>query len=115
MLDPEPEAAPESGASTIISEGALAQEIIRLSRNVLGLTLGFLCAAGLFLATNILVLKDGPHVGEHLQLLSQFFPGYKVTFLGSLLGLIYGFVAGYLSGWVIAAIYNRVVLIRHRF
>ncbi len=95
-------------------EEALVREIIRLSRNVLGLTLGFLCAAGIFLATNILVLKGGPDVGAHLRLLNQFFPGYSVTFLGSFLGLIYGFAVGYISGWVIATVYNRVVLLRHR-
>ena len=95
-------------------EQALLREVIRLSRNVLGLTLGMLFAFVLFLATNILVLKGGPEIGAHLQLLNQFFPGYRVTFGGSFLGLVYGFAVGYASGWIIATVYNWVVLLRHR-
>jgi hypothetical protein len=63
-----------NGLPTRIEEEALLQEVIRLSRNVLGLTLGILFAVGIFLATNILVLKGGPAVGSHLQLLNQYFP-----------------------------------------
>jgi hypothetical protein len=98
----------------VVDEQALLREVIRVSRNVLGLTLGILFGFGLFLATNILVLKGGPHVGANLQLLDQFFPGYRVTFGGSFLGLIYGFAVGYVSGWIIATVYNLVVLLKHR-
>ena len=101
-------------ANDIANEQALVQEVVRLSRNVLGLTLGMLFGSGLFLATNILVLKGGPRMGQNLQLLNQFFPGYRVTFAGSFLGLIYGFAVGYISGWIIATVYNWVVLLRHR-
>ena len=98
----------------MVDEEALLREVIRLSRNVLGLTLGMLVATGIFLATNILVLKGGPNVGSHLQLLSQYFPGYRVTFGGSFLGAAYGFIVGYINGWVIAAVYNWVVFLRHK-
>jgi hypothetical protein len=101
-------------ANDIANEQALVQEVVRLSRNVLGLTLGMLFGSVLFLATNILVLKGGPRVGQNLQLLNQFFPGYRVTFAGSFLGLIYGFAVGYISGWIIATVYNWVVLLRQR-
>ena len=102
-----------NGLPTRVEEDALLREVIRLSRNVLGLTLGILFAAGLFLATNILVLKGGPNVGAHLQLLNQYFPGYRVTFGGSILGAMYSFVVGYVNGWIIAAVYNWVVFLRH--
>jgi hypothetical protein len=101
-------------SNELVNEQALVEEVIRVNRNVLGLTLGILFGCGLFLATNILVLKGGPHVGANLQLLNQFFPGYKVTFGGSFLGLIYGFAVGYVSGWIIATIYNGVVLLKNR-
>ena len=97
----------------LVDEQSLLEEVNRVNRNVLGLTLGILFGFGLFLATNILVLKGGPHVGANLQLLNQFFPGYRVTFGGSFLGGLYGFVVGYVSGWIIAAVYNWVVLLRH--
>ena len=93
-------------------EEAILKEVIRASRNVLGLTLAMLFGFGLFLATNILVLKGGPRVGANLQLLNQFFPGYRVTFGGSFLGFAYAFVVGYASGWIIATVYNWVVLLR---
>jgi hypothetical protein len=111
---PKPASAREAVRPTSVDEEALLREVIRLSRNVLGLTLGILFATGIFLATNILVLKGGPDVGAHLQLLNQIFPGYRVTFGGSFLGLVYGFVVGYGSGWIIAAVYNWVVLLRQR-
>src|ERR1700687_1080752 len=97
----------------LVDEQSLLEEVNRVNRNVLGLTLVILFGFGLFLATNILVLKGGPHVGANLQLLNQFFPGYRVTFGGSFLGGLYGFVVGYVSGWIIAAVYNWVVLLRH--
>ena len=109
----DPTAPRSNGAPRRIEEQELLKEVIRLSRNVLGLTLGVLSASGIFLATNMLVLKGGPTVGTHLQLLNQYFPGYRVTFAGSFLGGLYGFVVGYLSGWIIAAVYNWVVLLRH--
>jgi hypothetical protein len=109
----DPGAPRRNGVPKRIEEEELLKEVIRLSRNVLGLTLGILFASGIFLATNVLVLKGGPTVGTHLQLLNQYFPGYKVTFAGSFLGGLYGFVVGYVSGWTIAAVYNWVVLLRH--
>ena len=110
---PEPNESRRGGSPMRIEEEELLQEVIRLSRNVLGLTLGILFAVGIFLATNFLVLKGGPTVGSHLQLLNQYFPGYTVTFGGSFLGAAYGFAVGYVSGWIIAAVYNWVVLLRH--
>ena len=70
----------------------------------------------IFLATNWLVIKGGPIarsgkeiVGPHLQLLSQFFIGYKVSFLGSIIGFLYGFAIGTLGGAFIGWIYNWIV------
>lgn len=104
----------ESVTPANTDEEALLSEVIRVSRNVLGLTLGMLFGAGLFLATVILVIKGGPHPGANLQLLNQFFPGYRVTLAGSFLGLMYGFLTGYVSGFLIAAVYNGVASFRLR-
>jgi hypothetical protein len=46
-------------------------------------------------------------VGQHLGLLANYFPGYSVTFLGSLVGFVYAFVLGYGLGRLIAAVYDR--------
>jgi len=82
--------------------------IILLNAKLLGVVLGILFGAGLFLATNFLVLKGGPHVGQHLGLLAAFFPGYRVTFLGSIIGFCYAFVTGFLAGIALGSVYNKV-------
>ncbi|MGH9959169.1 MAG: hypothetical protein ACREBC_18910, partial [Pyrinomonadaceae bacterium] len=65
-----------------------------------------------FVATNWLVLKGGDPVGPHLALLGQFFIGYRVTFVGSLIGFVYGFLSGFTLGYVIATLYNWIVTIK---
>jgi hypothetical protein len=64
---------------------------------------------GLFIATNILVIKGGPVVGPHLSLLASYLPGYRVTFAGSLIGFLYGTVIGYCAGRLIGSLYNKLV------
>ena len=90
------------------NEQQLERAVILLNGKLLGVVLGFLFGAGLFLATNFLVIKGGPHVGAHLGLLSQFFPGYRVTFMGSVVGFLYMFVVGMLVGTILGAVYNRI-------
>jgi hypothetical protein len=89
-------------------EEQLEKAVVVLNAKLLGIVFGFLLGLGLFLATNFLVLKGGENVGQHLSLLSQFFPGYRVTFLGSLVGFAYAFVAGFIIGVVLGSVYNRV-------
>jgi len=67
---------------------------------------------GVFIATNILVLKGGEVVGPHLALLGQYFIGYRVTFLGSLIGLAYGLVIGFGIGYGVAFLYNWIAALR---
>ena len=91
------------------NEQELQVAIRRLNARAWGIAVGMLLGGGLFLATNILVLKGGENVGQHLGLLSQYFPGYSVSFLGSLIGFIYAFVGGYIIGRAIGYVYNRLV------
>jgi tetrahydromethanopterin S-methyltransferase subunit G len=96
------------------TEQILERAVLRLNRNILGLVLGILTGLIIFIATNFLVLKGGEVVGPHLSLLSQFFIGYSVTFVGSLIGLVYGMVCGYVAGFIIASLYNLVVALKDR-
>ncbi|MEC4888458.1 MAG: NAD(P)/FAD-dependent oxidoreductase [Nitrospira sp.] len=68
--------------------------------------LGTVSGLTLTLATLWLVIKGGEHVGQTLQLLDQFFPGYTVTGLGALVGFGYGFATGFLWGWLYAYLRN---------
>lgn len=94
---------------TIENERALQQAIARLNARAWGIAFGLLLGVGLFLATNILVLRGGEEVGPHLGLLGIYFPGYSVTFLGSLIGFVYAFVLGYALGRLVGTIYNRMI------
>jgi hypothetical protein len=82
--------------------------LMRLNARAWGISIGLLLGGGLFLATIFLVIRGGPMVGQHLQLISVFFPGYQVTWLGAFIGFIYAFVLGYALGRVIGSVYNRL-------
>lgn len=91
----------------------LFDRVLWLNAKVLGLTLGLLLGACIFLATNWLVIKGGDPVGPHLQLLSQYFIGYRVSFWGSFIGFAYGFAAGAICGGLLGWIYNKIAILRH--
>ncbi len=95
-------------------EKLLAEAVVRLNGNMLGIVMGILVALVIFVATNWLVIKGGEVVGPHLALLGQYFIGYKVTFTGSLIGMVWGFVTGYLAGRLLGFFYNLVVDIKGR-
>jgi hypothetical protein len=95
------------------SERLLEDTLTRLNARILGLTLGFVAATGLFVATTILLVQggrdSGPHrVGEHLRLLGHFFPGYDVTWGRLVLSLPYGFAVGFVAGYLVSRVYNWV-------
>jgi hypothetical protein len=81
---------------------------VRLNARAWGVAVGLLFGLGLFVATNVLVLKGGPSVGRHLGLLSAFLPGYRVTLTGSLIGFVYAALIGYAVGWTIGRLYNAL-------
>lgn len=93
---------------TETEDNQIEKAVILLNAKLLGIVLGFLAGVGLFLVTNFLVLKGGVHVGAHLGLLGNFFPGYRVTFFGSIIGFCYAFVVGFLVGVVLGAVYNKI-------
>ena len=102
-------------------EDVVRTRLLRLNATVQALVVGILAGLVIFVATNWLVLKGGhigPEgervVGPHLSLLSQFFIGYRVTFLGSLIGFAYGFISGFLVAYCVATVYNWVVDLREK-
>jgi hypothetical protein len=88
--------------------------VLRLNAVVQGIVVGLLAGSAIFVATNWLVLKGGPVVGPHLGLLSQFFPGYDVSFIGSLVGFAYGCMVGFAVGYIVAVVYNLAAGARER-
>ena len=93
-------------------EEVVLTRLLRLNAVVHGVVAGIVVGLGVFIATNWLVLKGGRVVGPHLSLLDQFFIGYRVTFVGSLIGFAYGFFCGFIGGYFIARMYNWLVDLR---
>ncbi len=108
-------------AKRLPDDEKLLTGVIRLNAKVYGLVLGIVLGLIIFIGTNWLLIKGGPTtpdgrhlVGPHLQLLSQFFIGYRVSFLGSIIGFFYGFALGTLCGSTIGWVYNKMVALRTR-
>jgi hypothetical protein len=95
-------------------EKIVMTRMLRVSAAVHGVVTGFIAGLGIFIATNWLALKGGRVVGPHLALLSQFFIGYRVTFVGSLIGFGYGVVLGFVVGYAIAWLYNHLLGLKSR-
>ena len=92
----------------------VSRAIARIRTGALAAVFAAIAGVGLFLMTAWLLMKGGPHVGQHLQLLSNYFVGYSVTWWGSVVGLLYGALAGGLVGWALGTLYNTVVRLRQR-
>lgn len=82
--------------------------LLRLNARAWGIAVGMLFGSGLFIATLFLVMRGGPDVGAHLQLLGVFLPGYRVTVGGAFIGFAYLFVIGYGVGRLIGSVYNAL-------
>ena len=102
----------DKNSNQVLPEEKLFSGVLMLNAKVVGLTLGVIFGLGIFVATNWLVIKGGERVGPHLILLSQYFIGYKVTFLGSFIGAAYGFALGTICGALIGWTYNRIIAFR---
>lgn len=89
-------------------ENELRRKLLRLNARAWGIAMGLALGLGLFLATNLLLLKGGQVIGPHLALVGVYLPGYSVSFVGSLIGFVYMFVIGYGLGRLIAEVYNRI-------
>jgi protoporphyrinogen oxidase len=81
----------------------------RLDPVALGAAIGVISGLGLFLATAVLLLKGGRVVGPTLSLLSQYLPGFAVTWSGAFIGLVEAGASGFMIGYGGAWLRNRVM------
>jgi len=104
-------------------EEIVVSRLLRLDAVVQGAVTGVMAGLAVFVATNWLVVRGGQVgadgeivLGPHLSLLSQFFIGYRVSFVGSLIGFAYAAVCGFVVGYSIAGLYNWFAGLRkHKF
>ncbi len=102
-------------------EQIVLTHVMRLNASIHGVVFGLIAGLALFVATNWLILKGGPVgpdgdqiIGPNLFLLSQFFIGYEMTFVGSLIGFAYAFATAFIVGFLIATVYNCIVDMREK-
>lgn len=90
-------------------ERALIQAaVVRMRARIMALVFGMVGGTGVFVATAWLLVRGGSRVGLHLGLLSNYFPGYSVTWPGAVIGFFYGALVGGAIGWAVAWLYNRI-------
>jgi hypothetical protein len=92
----------------------VSRAVARIQAGVLAVVCALIGGIMVFASTAWLLIKGGPQVGAHLQLLGQYFIGYSVSWKGSLIGLLYGALTGGVIGWVIARVYNQIIRLRYR-
>lgn len=98
---------------------ALIATFARFDKAALATAMGLVFGAFLLLVTVWSHVNGQPAAIAQLQLLSQYFYGYRVTYAGALIGFVYGFFWGFLFGWLLAYLRNLalglyVTLIAHR-
>jgi hypothetical protein len=104
----------QDNSSDTLNEQLLDEQLIeaafaRLHIRAFVLAAGVVGGLALSTATALLLLKGAPSgvsVGGHLALLSNYLPGYSVSWIGSLIGLAYGFVVGAMFGGMISISWN---------
>lgn len=93
-----------------MDERALIERaVVRMRARIMAVVFGMVGGTALFVATAWLLLRGGPMVGQHLGLLGNYFPGYRVTWPGAFLGFVYGALVGGALGYGVAWIYNWIV------
>lgn len=81
-----------------------------LHKRALGVAVGVASALIVFGVTAIYLLRD-PDTPIALGLLNQYFFGYTVTWMGSLVGAAWAFMVGFVAGWFIALFRNFVLAV----
>jgi hypothetical protein len=101
--------------STVPTENpVLKPSVLRLHGISLGLALGAIAAFGLFSSTAWLVIRGTADQSVHAALFANYIPGYSVSILGGLLGAVELFALVFVACLLLAAVYNKIVAIRHR-
>lgn len=71
-----------------------------------GLAAGIFWGLSMFVMTLINIYTG--YAGQWLSLMADIYPGYEISFLGSVIGLAYGFVDGFVGLFIFAWIYNKL-------
>jgi protoporphyrinogen oxidase len=100
---------PEALATYTLSDEALIRTFARLDKAAFATAIGSVSGALVGCATIWLLLLYEPGAGAYLQLLSQYFYGYTVTYTGAMIGFAHAFLWGFTFGWVVAYLRNLML------
>lgn len=79
-----------------------------MDKRAFGAAIGVVAALAVILITAEQILVD-PHPSVDLELLSQYFSGYRVSWAGALIGGAWAFAVGFCAGWFTAFVRNLVL------
>jgi protoporphyrinogen oxidase len=88
------------------TEAAFTRAFLKLDPLAFGAAWGLVVGLCLCLVTFIVLHNQPEGITDYLWLISQYLPGYGVTWLGGVLGLFYGFIGGFLFGSGFAILKN---------
>lgn len=77
-----------------------------LNATRLGLAGGILWGIGMFICT-ILALYTG-YATHFLEIMADIYPGYSISWGGSIIGLIYGFLDVFIGLFLLGWLYNKL-------
>ena len=81
-----------------------------LDKRAFGAAIGVAAGLLIFAATAIdLTFHSPPRAG--LDILNEYFAGYRVSWAGAFIGLAWGFAVGFCAGWFLALVRNLVLAI----
>jgi protoporphyrinogen oxidase len=110
-VNTEPDYHEETWAAEAIIDEALSRIFTKLDRVAFGTAIGTVAGALLLIATLLMLVVDTDGLAHTLQLLNQYFPGYRVSVRGSLVGFFYAFAAGFAAGWLFACLRNAMMFL----
>ena len=72
----------------------------------LGISGGILWGFCMFICT-ILAIYTG-YTAKFLELMADIYPGYSISWRGTIFGLIYGFIDGFVGLFLLGWLYNKL-------
>ncbi len=86
-------------------QNALTQAFAPMHKRALGVAVGLAAGVCVFLLTAFHIVLASP-AAANIELLSQYFYGYQVDWLGAFIGASWGCFVGFVAGWFFAFVHN---------
>ena len=99
------EETPTLAESSLITK-ILSKSFARIDEFAFATATGTLVGLISCLATIWLLIQGGDNVGQHLQLIGQYFVGYTVSIAGAFIAFAYAFCSSFLFAWAFAYLRN---------